>query len=111
MTERCDVVIVGGGIAGAGAGYALAREGRKVVLLERESQPGYHTTSRSAALFAETYGNQPIRALTVASRDLLMPPPAGFPDGPIMTPRGALHPGTAQPAQARQRVGGGRSVT
>ncbi|MFC3676576.1 NAD(P)/FAD-dependent oxidoreductase [Ferrovibrio xuzhouensis] len=98
MTERCDVVIVGGGIAGAGAGYALAREGRKVVLLERESQPGYHTTGRSAALFAETYGNAPIRALTVASRDFLMHPPAGFTEGPILTPRGALHAGTAEQA-------------
>jgi len=70
------------------------------VLLERESQPGYHTTGRSAALFAETYGNAPIRALTVASRDFLMTPPAGFAAVPILTPRGALHIGsTAQSAE------------
>lgn len=97
MTDRFDVVIIGGGIAGAGAGYELARAGKRVVLLERESQPGYHTTGRSAALFAETYGNAPIRALTVASRDFLMNPPAGFASVPILTPRGALHIGsTAQ---------------
>ncbi|WP_341914432.1 FAD-dependent oxidoreductase [Ferrovibrio terrae] len=100
MADRCDVVIIGGGIAGAGAGYELARAGKKVVLLERESQPGYHTTGRSAALFAETYGNAPIRALTVASRDFLMNPPAGFASVPILTPRGALHIGsTAQAAE------------
>jgi D-arginine dehydrogenase len=100
MTDRFDVVIIGGGIAGAGAGYELARAGKKVVLLERESQPGYHTTGRSAALFAETYGNAPIRALTVASRDFLMNPPAGFATVPILTPRGALHIGsTAQSAE------------
>jgi len=100
MTDRFDVVIIGGGIAGAGAGYELARAGKKVVLLERESQPGYHTTGRSAALFAETYGNAPIRALTVASRDFLMNPPAGFASVPILTPRGALHIGsTAQSAE------------
>ncbi|MFN4309300.1 MAG: NAD(P)/FAD-dependent oxidoreductase [Ferrovibrio sp.] len=98
MNERCDVVIIGGGIAGAGAGYALARDGRNVVLLERENQPGYHTTGRSAALFAETYGNAPIRALTVASRDFLMHPPAGFSDVAILTPRGALHAGGEQNA-------------
>jgi len=98
MIERCDVLIVGGGIAGAGAGYTLARDGHRVVLLERESQPGYHTTGRSAALFAETYGNAPIRALTVASRDFLVNPPAGFSDVPILTPRGALHIGTAEQA-------------
>lgn len=95
MMERFDVVIIGGGIAGAGAGYELARAGRKVVLLERESQPGYHTTGRSAALFAETYGNAPIRALTVASREFLMNPPAGFASVPILTPRGALHIGSS----------------
>jgi D-arginine dehydrogenase len=100
MADRCDVVIIGGGIAGAGAGYELARAGKTVVLLERESQPGYHTTGRSAALFAETYGNAPIRALTVASRDFLMHPPAGFSAVPILTPRGALHIGsTAQAAE------------
>lgn len=98
MVEHCDVLIVGGGIAGAGAGYALAREGKTVILLERESQPGYHTTGRSAALFAETYGNAIIRALTVASRDFLVNPPAGFSEVPILTPRGALHIGTAEQA-------------
>jgi len=35
----------------------------KVNPLERESQPGYHTTGRSAALFVETYGNAVIRAI------------------------------------------------
>jgi D-arginine dehydrogenase len=100
MTDRYDVVIIGGGIAGAGAGYELARAGKQVVLLERESQPGYHTTGRSAALFAETYGNAPIRALTVASRDFLMNPPMGFASVPILTPRGALHIGSqAQAAE------------
>lgn len=98
MVEHCDFVIIGGGIAGAGAGYALAREGKRAVLLERESQPGYHTTGRSAALFSETYGNAPIRALTVASRDFLHNPPAGFSDVPILTPRGAMHVGGADRA-------------
>ena len=95
---HCDIVIIGGGIAGAGAGYTLAQAGKKVILLERESQPGYHTTGRSAALFSETYGNAPIRALTVASRDFLIDPPAGFTDAPILTPRGVLQVGTTDRA-------------
>ncbi len=95
---RSDFVIIGGGIAGAGAGYALANAGKSVLLLERESQPGYHTTGRSAALFSETYGNRPIRALTVASRDFLISPPAGFTDAPILTPRGVLQVGSADRA-------------
>lgn len=95
---HCDIVIIGGGIAGAGAGYTLAQAGKTVILLERESQPGYHTTGRSAALFSETYGNAPIRALTVASRDFLIDPPAGFTDAPILTPRGVLQIGSADRA-------------
>ncbi len=96
-SEAADIVIIGGGMAGAGAAYALAPP-RRVILLERESQPGYHTTGRSAALFSETYGNGPIRALTVASRDFLMQPPRGFSDTPILTPRGVLQVGGADKA-------------
>ena len=51
-----------------------------VVLLERESQPGYHSTGRSAALFIESYGTPQVRALTMASRAFLEHPPAGFAD-------------------------------
>jgi len=89
-----DIVIIGAGIAGAGAAHALAPY-RRVILLEQESQPGYHTTGRSAALFSETYGNALIRALTVASRDFLVRPPPGFCDGPLLTPRGVLQVGMA----------------
>src|SRR5690606_1044450 len=77
------------------AAYSLAQHG-SCLLLERESQPGYHTTGRSAALFSETYGNAPIRALTVASRDFLMNPPEGFAEAPILTPRGVMMVGTAE---------------
>ncbi|HRO58561.1 MAG TPA: FAD-dependent oxidoreductase, partial [Burkholderiaceae bacterium] len=47
--------MVGAGIAGASIGHWLAPHAR-VTLLERESQPGYHSTGRSAALFMESYG-------------------------------------------------------
>lgn len=51
--ERVDFLIVGGGMAGASAAYELAAHG-SVVVLERESQPGYHSTGRSAALYTQT---------------------------------------------------------
>lgn len=85
----CDFLIVGAGIAGASIGHFLAPHGRTIVL-ERESQPGYHSTGRSAALFMESYGTAQVRALTLASRAFLEAPPDGFADGPILTPRGAL---------------------
>lgn len=86
---RCDVIVVGAGIAGASVADALAQE-CDVVVLEREPQPGYHTTGRSAALFAPVYGPAPIRALTRASAAFMTNPPKGFVDSPILTPRGAL---------------------
>ncbi len=81
--------IVGAGIAGASAGYNLASAG-PTLLIERESQPGYHSTGRSAALYTETYGNRIIRALTIASRPFFEAPPAGFTEHPLLTPRGTL---------------------
>lgn len=81
--------IVGAGIAGASAGYHLAAAG-PALLLERESQPGYHSTGRSAALYTETYGNRVIRALTIASRPFFEAPPEGFAEHPLLTPRGTM---------------------
>ena len=89
MPENADVIVIGAGIAGAAAVAHLARE-RKVVLLERENQPGYHSTGRSAALFTETYGNRAIRILTGASRAFYEAWADGFTEHPILTPRGAL---------------------
>jgi D-arginine dehydrogenase len=87
-----DVAVIGGGIAGASAAALLAARA-SVVVIERESQPGYHATGRSAALFSEIYGNAPVRALSRASRAFLETPPAGFTASPILSPRGALHVG------------------
>ena len=92
--EQFDVVIVGAGIAGASLAYRLTAEGpgqKRVMLLERESQPGYHSTGRSAAMFMETYGTQQIQALTRASRAFYEQPPAGFTDHPLLGERGCLY--------------------
>ena len=85
-----DVAILGAGIAGASLGFRLAG-GRSVVVLEREPQPGYHATGRSAAMFMESYGPPAVRALTRASREFYAHPPAGFVHGPLLTPRGVLY--------------------
>jgi D-arginine dehydrogenase len=84
-----DFLVLGGGIAGASAGYFLAGHG-KVTLIEREDTPGYHSTGRSAALFSEYYGNRIVRALTAASRPFFDRPPSGFAEHPLLTPRGVI---------------------
>ncbi|AWK88897.1 NAD(P)/FAD-dependent oxidoreductase [Azospirillum thermophilum] len=87
--ERADFLVVGAGMAGASAAYELARHG-SVLLLEREPQPGYHSTGRSAALYTQTYGHAVVRAMTVASWEFYTNPPDGFAEHPLLTPRGAL---------------------
>ncbi|WP_066098158.1 NAD(P)/FAD-dependent oxidoreductase [Xanthomonas massiliensis] len=88
--EVYDFAIIGAGMAGASLGYYLARHGT-VVVLEREIQPGYHSTGRSAAMFMESYGSAQIRALTRASRAFYETPPAGFSEHPILLARGCLY--------------------
>lgn len=92
--QETDVLIVGAGMAGASAAYFLAPH-KRVVLLERESQPGYHSTGRSAAMYSETYGNATVRAITTASKAFYQNPPVGFSDYPLMSPRGSLMVGGA----------------
>ncbi len=99
---EADFLIIGGGMAGASAGYFLSEHGR-VVVLERESQPGYHTTGRSAALYSETYGNPVIRALSSGGRPFFENPPAGFAESHLLTRRGALYLGNASQIESLDR--------
>jgi D-arginine dehydrogenase len=78
---RYDVAIVGAGMAGAGLAAALAGAAR-VLLLEAEARPGYHSTGRSAAFWSESYGGPLVQPLTSASHDALLP---------WLRPRGCIH--------------------
>lgn len=88
-SHSVDILIVGGGIAGAGAAYEAAAFA-SVIVLEAESHCGYHATGRSAASFTENYGGELVRRLAMASRAFLEQPPAGFCDHPLLTPRGMI---------------------
>ena len=86
MTVTADIIVIGGGIAGVSAAAELAATAR-VIVLEREPQPGYHATGRSAAFFVVSYGNAAVRAVTAASEPFYRSPPQGFTDVPLIRPR------------------------
>ena len=81
--ELYDFVVLGSGIAGASIASELATRAR-VLIVEREESPGYHTTGRSAAMFIESYGNVWVRRLTGASRAFFDAPPAVFATTPCL---------------------------
>jgi D-arginine dehydrogenase len=64
-----DVLVIGGGIAGVSIAYELAAEAN-VALLEAEPELARHTTGRSAAIYAPSYGGPIVRRLTTASGPL-----------------------------------------
>jgi D-arginine dehydrogenase len=84
MMMSYDVLVIGGGIAGASIGFELASD-RSVGLLEMEPTLAYHTTGRSVATFLESYGGRTIRLLTTASRAFMEDPPDGF-GRPLLKP-------------------------
>ena len=84
-----DFIVIGAGMAGASAAYELAEQG-KVLLVEAETHPGYHSSGRSAALFTRNYGTATVRRVNALSESFFRHPPAGFVDDPVLRPRGAL---------------------
>jgi D-arginine dehydrogenase len=80
---QADIAIVGAGIAGASLA-AMIGDRARVALIEGESQPGYHSTGRSAAFWSESYGGPLIQPLTTASRPWLQ-------DNGFLHPRGCTH--------------------
>ncbi|HEY3356045.1 MAG TPA: FAD-binding oxidoreductase, partial [Polyangia bacterium] len=83
----------GGGIAGAALAYFLQRRGLSdILVLEREAQPGYHASGRSAATVV-TFHRQPIvRRLIALGGAFLREPPAGFSDEPLVEGFGVIVP-------------------
>jgi len=87
MTEQFDIAIIGAGMAGASLAAECAPHAR-VLVVEGEDAPGYHTTGRSAAFWEEAYGGPEVFPITAASGRFLH-------EGGFLTPRGALNIGRA----------------
>ena len=87
--SRFDVIVIGGGIAGASVGYFLSQR-RRVLLVERESGFGYHSTGRSAAEWTAAHCTGAKRALALLGEAFLDAPPDGFADVPLLRRRGNI---------------------
>jgi len=85
-----DVIIVGGGIAGASLGAEIAGR-RRSLIIEAESDCGYHSTGRSAAFYLESYGGAQVAQLSKASHGFLDSPPVSFSERGFLRTRGDLH--------------------
>jgi D-arginine dehydrogenase len=91
MGATFDVIIIGGGIAGASLAYFLAERGvTDVLLLEREEQPGHHATGRSAATLAELDPVPAVQQLKALGARFLREPPPGFAAQPLLRASGVL---------------------
>ncbi|WP_433558775.1 NAD(P)/FAD-dependent oxidoreductase [Pseudonocardia xinjiangensis] len=90
MTHSADVVVIGGGIAGASVAYELSAS-RSVVLLEAETALARHSTARSAATYIPGHGTRPVRALIVASGPRFARLAAELDAPPLLTPRPVVH--------------------
>lgn len=97
MADQYDFLVIGAGAAGSSVAYELSRRG-KVALVERESAPAYHSTSRSAAVLAENYGPVGWQRLSSASRAFFENPPASFAEHALLKPLGALFFATSDEA-------------
>jgi D-arginine dehydrogenase len=84
-----DIIIVGGGIAGASLGAEVAAK-RRTLIIEAEDQCGLHSTGRSAAFYLESYGGPAIAKLTIASGPFLERPPSDFSERGFLFRRGGL---------------------
>lgn len=80
-----EVIIVGGGIAGASLGFFLTQRGvTDIALLERETQHGYHSTGRSAATLVEWDPIAAVQQLKAQGGEFLKNPPPGFAENPLV---------------------------
>ena len=110
--EHYDYVIIGAGFAGAATAYHLTRRGaRRVLLLEQESIPGFHSSGRNAAMMRQCVPDPDLAALTRAGGAFLRQLPNDWPEPVGFKQNGSLLLGSGAGWQKLQHDAAiGRSV-
>ncbi len=71
-SERWDIVVAGGGIAGLSTAFHLARSGgQRILLLDREILPGFYASGHNAGIARQLTGRLAHSRLAVEGRDRL----------------------------------------
>lgn len=108
-----DYVIIGAGFAGAATAYHLTRRGvDRVLLIEQENIPGFHSSGRNAAMMRQCVPDPDLAELTRAGAAFLRqlpsdwPEPVGFKqNGSLLLGSGAGWQKLQQDAAVGRRVG------
>ncbi len=99
--ESAEFVIIGGGLAGAAAAYHLAREGATgVVVLEKESVPGVHSSGRNAAILRVVVAGREVAALARDGGAFIRDTPSDWQEPIGFIPSGSLLTGGREALEA-----------
>ncbi|MFT7486787.1 MAG: D-arginine dehydrogenase [Candidatus Paceibacteria bacterium] len=102
--KKQQVLVIGGGIAGAATAWALsAHGGYECTVLERESQLAIHSTAKNASILRTFTGDWASSALALETAEFLAAPPAGFAPHKLLDPVGLILITTAAHGQTYER--------
>jgi len=83
LARAVDVVVAGGGLAGAATAFFLSRtRGLRLLLVEKERDLAVHSSGRNAGLVRRASGEPFLDAMSVEGADFIRAPPPDFP-GPL----------------------------
>lgn len=89
--KRNDVVVIGGGFAGASTAWWLRRRGvDRITILEQEAVPGAHASGKNAGIARQAVGEPAVAALTALGTAFIRNPPPGFCDHPLFEATGGF---------------------